>query len=319
MALPFHRSFFTGNPLDRAALQRRDPAWLDARLLAPESLFLPFFEANPFVMPQGKTLQLGFMRQGFLKTDPQRQEVVFLGLGAKDVAHFGVSFQSEESLEALGPLKDVGRFEDLRNLAMEGALPRGDLSICAFARALILWAEKSRFCAACAEPMRAVEGGYKRLCEGCGEELFPRTDPVVIMLPVFGGKAFLARQKGFPPGFYSAPAGFVEPGESLEEAVLRELKEEADLSIQKISYVTAQPWPYPHSLMVGYLAEADSEAFHLDGEELEEGRWFSLEELSSMVAPSGLTSGKGVLRAPPAMAIAHDLIQSFLKSSAEKE
>ena len=198
---------------------------------------------------------------------------------------------------------------------MKGSLAPGDLAIAAQARALFLWSRSARFCGYCAAKLRTTEGGFKKICDSCGAEIFPRTDPVVIMLAILDDKAFLGRQKSFPPGFYSAPAGFVEPGESLEEAVRREMWEEARLSVETdaVAYRASQPWPYPHSLMIGCAARVKDAAFHLDGEELEEARWFSKDDLRRMIRPEGLAAKDEILRAPPKMAIAHDLIRIFLE------
>tara|TARA_Y100000746_G_scaffold108726_1_gene92977 strand:+ start:50 stop:520 length:471 start_codon:yes stop_codon:yes gene_type:complete len=154
-----------------------------------------------------------------------------------------------------------------------------------------------------------VEAGYKRVCHNCNTEHFPRTDPVVIMLATFNNTAFLGRQKRFPPGMYSALAGFIEPGESIEEAVARELNEEAGIKIIEANYHSSQPWAFPYSLMIGYIAESKSENFKLDEVELDEGRWFSKEELKK--ALSGENKNFFV---PPPMAIAHHLIKAFVES-----
>ena len=306
---------FSGNPLNRAAHKRRDKIWIAKQLANPKNLILPFWKEQPLIIGKNKP-QLGFIHPGLLNI-PKNHNPILLGLNAQNHAHFALALPNAPNPEENGPLAGLGRFDDLRNLALQAALPPADLAIAAQARALLLWTRSARFCGYCAHPLRSEEAGYKKICEECGAEIFPRADPVVIMLATLNDKAFLGRQKTFPPGFYSAPAGFVEPGESLEEAVRRELWEEARLSVktEEILYHASQPWPYPHSLMIGCAARAEKENFYLDGEELEEARWFSKDELRQMIRPEGCAINDKIFRAPPKMAIAYDLIQNFLQKN----
>ena len=150
-----------------------------------------------------------------------------------------------------------------------------------------------------------LEGGYKRVCGNCGTEHFPRTDPVVIMLATYEDQCLLGRQRGWPEGMLSALAGFMEPGETMEEAVARELQEEAGLEINSVTYLGSQPWPFPGSLMIGCMAEASSLEVTVDEVELEEARWVSRANVISSM------QGNGPLGVPPKMAIAHQLMQAF--------
>jgi NAD+ diphosphatase len=152
-----------------------------------------------------------------------------------------------------------------------------------------------------------AEAGYKRQCPTCKAEHFPRTDPVVIMLATHGDTCFLGRQKIWPKGMHSALAGFIEPGESIEEAVARELHEEAGLTTASVSYHSTQPWPYPSSLMIGCMAVAENDSFEIDGIELSEGRWFTREEVRAVLAGKG----DGSFWLPPPFAIAHQLVKTF--------
>ncbi|MGL4973829.1 MAG: NAD(+) diphosphatase, partial [Bosea sp. (in: a-proteobacteria)] len=171
------------------------------------------------------------------------------------------------------------------------------------------WHARHRFCAQCGGPTVAGASGWKRECTACNAQHFPRTDPVVIMLAVRGENCFLARQSRFPPGMYSCIAGFIEPGESFEDAVRRESFEEAGLRTGAVRYIASQPWPFPSSLMIGCFAQAMGDTITLDGTELEDGRWFSRTEALSMLAgehPDGIFC-------PPHMAIANTLLKAWAR------
>ena len=173
---------------------------------------------------------------------------------------------------------------------------------------MLKWHSTHRFCAQCGAPTVIAEAGYRRDCAKCKAQHFPRTDPVVIMLATFGDKALLGRQKIFPKGMYSALAGFVEPGESIEEAVARELYEEAGCRVSAVSYRSTQPWPYPMSLMIGCTAVADSEEIQIDNIELENAQWVSRDELRKVIEGKG----DGSLMVPPPLAIAYQLVHGFV-------
>jgi len=196
---------------------------------------------------------------------------------------------------------------DLRSLAVDGTLAPHDLGAIAQARSLISWHDRHGFCANCGQKSMPSHGGYRRDCPACGTQHFPRTDPVVIMLAVDGDRCVLGRQYRFAPGVYSCLAGFVEPGETLEDAVRRELYEEAGIRTGAVTYHASQPWPFPSSLMIGCFAEATSFDLVREVEELEDVRWFERAELSAMLAK---THPDGFL-VPPAMAIAHHLIKAY--------
>jgi NAD+ diphosphatase len=196
---------------------------------------------------------------------------------------------------------------DLRSLAIQGVLDPSDLAALAQARSYLHWHAANRFCGRCGEPLKLHRGGVSRSCARCEGECFPRVDPVVIMLAVDGDRCLLGRQRQFAPGMYSALAGFLEPGETIEEAVRREVKEEAGIEVGRVAYHSSQAWPFPHSLMIGCHAEASSTDVMRDEAELEDCRWFSRQEVRLMLAgehPDGL-------KAPFPMAIANRLIVAF--------
>jgi NAD+ diphosphatase len=290
---------FSGNPLDRASDRRSDPAWLQAQAVA--GLYLPFWQTKPFIQDQ---------RAGFL---PWRAEwdgatCIFLGLDGTQPL-FAVDLVGE-SEPALGLTPEWGGFQEMRASAF--VLPARDTAIAGQAKALLDWHKRHGFCANCGTRTESQDGGYRRLCPQCGAEHFPRTDPVVIMLPVFRHddgreECLVGRNKRFPFPLYSAFAGFVEPGESMEEAVRRELREEVNLDAGAVTYHASQPWPFPSSLMLGCYAQAMSRQFQIDGHEIEAARWLSKEEARARLA----NAIEDELRLPVTIAIAHHLIKDW--------
>ncbi len=205
------------------------------------------------------------------------------------------------------PGRDDLKLVDLRSIAAGGLVPADQASMLASAKALMFWHARRRFCSNCGQPTDVSAAGWRRECKTCGMHHFPRTDPVVIMLAVDGENCLLGRQPRFPKHMYSALAGFVEPGETIEAAVRREIFEEAGVACGEVRYFASQPWPFPSSLMVGCFAEARSRALKVDGVELEDARWFSRDEALALLErrhPEGLT-------APIPMAIAHHLLKRW--------
>jgi NAD+ diphosphatase len=196
---------------------------------------------------------------------------------------------------------------DLRSIAMGGHLPQDQAAMLAAAKALMSWHARHRFCSNCGTPIEVAVAGWRRDCPVCKAIHFPRTDPVVIMLAVDGDACLLGRQPRFPKGMYSALAGFVEPGETIEAAVRREIREEAAVICRAVQYFASQPWPFPASLMIGCFAEAESRSLEVDRVELEDARWFSRDETIALIErrhPDRLT-------APTPMAIAHHLLKRW--------
>ncbi len=198
---------------------------------------------------------------------------------------------------------------DLRGLALEDALPADQLGILAQARSLLHWHERHGFCANCGAKTQMLDGGYRRHCEACKADHFPRTDPVIIIVVRRPGYILLGRQASWTAGMYSALAGFMEPGETIEDAARREVFEESGIRLGAVSYVASQPWPFPASLMIGLHGEALSEAITIDDKELEEARWFSLDEARMMV---DRTHPQGLWATRP-QAIAHLLVTEALR------
>jgi NAD+ diphosphatase len=285
---------FEGARLDRVTARRRDAAWVAARLADPASRAVVAAEAA--VLTEGDGLALVELR-GMLE---HGAEPLLLGL-QDGRALFAVDAEPLGAA-ALAP----GALVSVRDIAPRLAQEEGGLI--AYAAALLNWHRRHRFCSVCGSPSRVEEAGLLRRCPACGADHHPRTDPVVIMLVIDEGRdrVLLGRQASWPPGRYSALAGFVEPGESLEDAVAREVLEEAGVEVAGARYVSSQPWPFPSSLMLGFcVGYVGGEAVAADGE-LDDARWFTRAELTDAAA------GRGAARLPPPVAIARRLIDRWL-------
>ena len=281
---------FSGNSLDRASDRRSDDAWLSAQKAA--GLFLPFWQNRPFMLQD---------RAGFLPWRDAWQDAtcVFLGLDGAQ-ALFAVDLEGDNA-----PNLSDGEFVEMRPAAF--VLPGRDLAIAGQAKALLDWHKRHSFCASCGTRTELRDGGYRRHCLNCGADHFPRTDPVVIMLPIFEDACLVGRNTRFPAQLYSAFAGFVEPGESMEEAVRRELQEEVSLKVGDVRYHASQPWPFPSSLMLGCYAQALSRDFKIDGHEIGDARWLTKDEVRARLAGSI----EDEMKLPVPIAIAHHLMRDW--------
>ena len=304
MPLTAFTNIFAGNPLDRCSYRRADAAWLAEKLADPGSLAIALWNGKPLVEDaKDGGVQIAYLAAGMAKALSEGDErLLFLGLW-KETAVFAVDLEGSAD-PADGPLQGLGRFEDLRAIAL--TLPATDAGILATAKSMFEWRRKHRHCANCGEISAVAEGGWKRICPACRTQHFPRTDPVVIMLAAKGEKCLLGRQAAWPAGMYSALAGFLEPGESIEEACARELFEEAALKTTSVRYHSTQPWPYPASLMIGLIAEVENDDAVADQVEIDQVRWFTREEARALIR--GEVSDA---KAPGAVAIAHQLIKAW--------
>ncbi|MGZ3323959.1 MAG: NAD(+) diphosphatase [Xanthobacteraceae bacterium] len=233
-------------------------------------------------------------------------EIVFLGL-IEGAPRFAVALDpaTAEALKA----RDGFLVTDLRSIAVRGLVPADHLPPLAEGKALLNWHGRHRFCSNCGAATNVVEAGWRRDCPSCHAQHFPRTDPVAIMLPVAGERCVLGRSHRFQPGMWSCLAGFVEPGEAIEDAVRRETREEAGIICGRVSYFASQPWPFPTSLMIGCHAEALSREIVIDRVELDDARWFDREEVAAMLLrrhPDGLST-------PPTVAIAYHIIRAWVE------
>ena len=257
--------------VDRAGWRRKDPAWLAERLTDPQSRFVPVWRSQNLVMSlAGEAPQAAFLARGEILAEG---ECVLLGL-IEERAYFALDLSAiEQPLAALHPELPV-EFTDLRRVGP--LLPRHEGSILAYARGIAYWHSRHRFCGVCGSATRSEEGGHVRRCTNaqCNAPHFPRTDPAVIMLVHDGERCLLGRQRVWLKGMHSTLAGFVEPGESLEEAVAREVEEETAIRVDQVTYHSSQPWPFPASIMLGFHARARSTEIRVDHSELEDARWY---------------------------------------------
>ena len=308
MALDSFLNTFAGNPLDRASYRRGDPAWIAEQLAAPEARGIALWNGRPFVETgKDSEVQLAYLPAKLVADLAGGEErLLFMGLW-KESAVFAVDLEGPAD-PAQGPLEGFGRFEELRPIALK--LPQTEAAIVATAKSMFEWRRRHTHCAACGQPSHPVDGGWKRKCPACSTEHFPRTDPVVIMLPYHGDRCMLGRQEAWPKGMYSALAGFLEPGETIEEACARELNEEAGLHTRRVHYHSTQPWPFPSTLMIGLHAEVEDEEGAPDQTELSEIRWFTRAEARALIA--GQIEG---VFAPQRMAIAHQLIKAWVEQA----
>jgi NAD+ diphosphatase len=303
---------FTASPLDRASHLRRDADWLQAELAGRNARFVAMLDLKPLIAtaktPGGAAIRW-FSASEVRELGAEMSAAVYLGTEG-GYSHFGVALTADPVIEAK-TIKFAGvKPIDVRSIAPN--LPQGQAAILAQAKSLLDWHARHGFCATCGAETRAINGGWARACvrATCNATHFPRTDPVVIMLIVRENRCLLGRQPQFAEGVYSALAGFVEPGESIEEAVRRESFEESGVRIGAVRYLASQPWPFPSNLMIGCLAEAETSPITIDQTELQDARWFERAEVGLMVKNS-LDPGTD-LRLPPPLSLAHQLALRWL-------
>lgn len=264
---------YAHSPIDRMSQIRNDAAEVEKHWKSGEARFISVH--GDAVRFAGEKLDMS--RPNSFQDD------VFLGVDDTGIPWFAVKAPLSDSLKSI------------RTVMIEQLLPRHVLSIIAQARSLIHWHDSHGFCAKCGAASEMQEAGYRRHCAACGTDHFPRTDPVVIMAVCRGKRTLLGRQKAWPENMYSTLAGFVEPGETLEAAVRREVKEEVGIVLGKVDYVASQPWPFPSSLMIGMIGETEDEMLTIDKSEIETARWFEADEVKMMLErthPEGLHASR---------------------------
>jgi len=268
------QNVFAGAYVDRHGHKRADPEWLRASVASDESWFVPVWGTR--CLAKGEPVRSVLLRREDVIHFIDDEEIIFLGM-YRDYPAFAIGIDRCVP----EPFADLGQFHDLRYLG--SVLPEDEANLSAHARALVIWHRQQKYCGRCGAPTRADSGGNTRKCTAneCGTTIFPRVDPAIIVLVSRGDRCLLGRQKDWPEGRYSTVAGFVEPGESLEDAVAREVFEETNIKVGNIRYHSSQPWPFPSSLMLGFFAEALSEEIKLNDGELEDARWFSHKEMTS--------------------------------------
>ncbi|MEZ0169587.1 NAD(+) diphosphatase [Microvirga sp. TS319] len=290
------------NPLVRHSAER-DPEALAHAAQNPESALILLAGDLP-ILKAGEP-GTGLLPFSALDHLPSHKEQVFLGtlqerpviatLAAPEAAEL---FQSDPAYTVT----------DLRSIAVRGLVPAEELGILAMAKSILDWHHRHRFCANCGAPTQAAQAGFRRDCAACGAQHFPRTDPVVIMLITRGDRCLMGRQPRFAEKMYSCLAGFLEPGETVEDAVRRETFEEAGIRVGKVRYLTSQPWPFPSNIMIGCVGEAISEEIAFDRDELEDARWFTKDDVRRM-----LEGSHEHFAAPSPIAIANHLLREWVK------
>ena len=295
---------FAGNPLDRSDVQRRNQLWLDEQAANPQSRFLPLWQLNVLLHGASET-RLGWLSPTEIERLTIDPPPVFLGV-LQDVAYFAIDMSQLGDPHHELNLHDAWRFEEARSAATQ--LSPAEAGILAQSRAQIDWHRRHQFCSVCGQRTTQGRGGQVRQCPVCKSEHFPRTDPVAIMLVIDGERCLLGQSRGrlSRTGMYSALAGFIDQGESIEEAVRREVQEEAGIEVGEVRYHSSQPWPFPSSLMIGCHATALTTDIHKDDEEMTDVRWFSRDDV--LLA---LQEAHPHLRVPAPIAIAHHLIRAW--------
>ena len=306
-AFPLGQPGFVSNILDRAAHLRGNDEKLMSLESNPASRAYVVHRDSLVVRKEGDGSRALLSIDEALKLGAN-PGTIFLGL-RDGVAVFGMGISGQAAEKLIG--RDDVAVSELRGMAMQGVVPPDQLSAIAMAKSMVNWHQRHGFCANCGARTAMKEGGWKRDCPSCKAEHFPRTDPVVIMLVTKGDKCLLGRQQRFASGMYSCLAGFVEAAETIEDAVRREVLEEAGIRCTDVRYYMTQPWPYPSSLMIGCTARATHEDIVVDRTELEDARWFDRAEAKLMIArqhPDGLSG-------PHPFAIAHHLVGQWLHGS----
>ena len=304
-----HLHTFAGNPLDRGEVERRDENWISDRAKDPSSRFLPVSGPNILVAaapPQEGGSALGWLSWPDL--EPHVTSAAPLFLGQQDgTAYFVIDLTRDEAAAEVVAARDGYRFEEARTAA-ENLLSGVEAGIMAQARAQVNWHNRHGFCSVCGHPTEIRRGGQKRECPACRAEHFPRVDPVIIMVVADGERCLLGQSRGRLAAMnrYSALAGFIDQGEAIEEAVAREVMEEAGIKVKNVRYHSSQPWPFPSSLMIGCHAEADSTDIAMDDEEMTDVQWFDRSEV--LLALDGRSEK---LMLPGPIAIAHHLIRAW--------
>jgi NAD+ diphosphatase len=294
-----NHNVFAGAFVDRSGEKRKDGEWLDEAQRHPDSRFVPVWGDHCLV--GGEPLHLALLTRHQIEHYLGEHSQIFLGL-FRGAPAFAVAIAAGEP----PPYAELGEFQDLRYLG--SILPADEANLAAHARGLVLWHASQQFCGSCGSSARPESGGNTRRCVNtdCNRETFPRVDPAIIVLVSDGERCLLGRQSGWPEGRYSTIAGFVEPGESLEDAVRREVFEETNIRVASIRYRSSQPWPFPSSLMLGFIAEAELNSdleIRLNDGELEDAKWFTRKELRS-----------GFPKLPFRISIARRLVDGWLNA-----
>ena len=295
--------FYTEAQIDRMAEKRADADFIAERLADPTTILLPVWRGQNLIDESGATPTAGGLtvaEAGDLLTTGA--EVVFLGQGT-DQAYFAVDLSSHEEPGEISAFAERGTFRNLRDVG--AAMSQSDGALLAFGRGIFAWHETHGFCPRCGSASKSRDGGHRRQCTTCKASQYPRVDPAVIMLVRRGDRCLLGHNKRRPAKWFSCFAGFVEIGETLEEAVAREVEEEAGVKTTAVKYFASQPWPFPSSLMLGYFADCPEGDPKPDMEEIVETRWFTKDEIRNI--------GSTEYRLPPPDSMARQLMAAWIE------
>lgn len=295
------QNFYAGNGFNRLAERRRDAQWLE-QVLAGEVYLVPLWQGRNLVRGGAEEASIALLERSAVSQRWAAHELVLLG-EFRGKYCFAVELRGETA--PLAP--EHGDFHELRVIG--GQLQRDEAGLLGYARALLLWRDKHRYCGRCGSPNLSIHAGHTLKCsnDACALQHFPRLDPAVIVLVTDGERVLLGRQAQWPAGRYSTIAGYVEWAESLEEAVAREVLEETGVVVDDVTYQSSQPWPFPSSLMLGFIAHAATTDIERTDMELEDARWFSRAEIAS-----------GAIGLPPKQAISFSLIESWYNAGAAR-
>jgi NAD+ diphosphatase len=296
------RNVFAGPYVDRAGHLRQDAAWFASALADTRSRVVPVWNSRSLIA-DGNEPRAAFLGLDDIPRERRSAETLVLLGRVNDASFFAYEIESLDPPQLL----NGARFEDLRLVA--SLLPPEEAGLLGYARAMISWRRRHRFCGSCGATTVPAKGGHVLVCTNpaCRHEQFPRLDPAIIVLVSDGERALLGRQASWPIGRYSTIAGFVEPGESLEDAVAREVLEETGVQVDAIEYHSSQPWPFPASLMLGFTAHAATQEIHLHDQELEDARWFTRAEVVA-----------GVPLLPPSQSISFSLIEHWFNAGSDR-
>ncbi len=290
--------------LDRMSEMRGDAQWLQARFEAETMVAWPLWRTRNLIRPGDDPEAVTLGRDEARALVESGADRIFLGM-RDGIAHFAIDISHMETPAESLILEGRGEFVELRGVGV--LLPRDVGGMLAYAKAITHWHARHRHCGVCGGATEMRDAGHLRVClsETCGASHFPRTDPAVIMLVALGDRVVLGRKSEWREGMYSTLAGFVEPGESLEEAVAREVMEEVGIAVTNVRYHSSQPWPFPASLMLGFYADALGDEIRINRDELEDARWFTRDELAG--------GGAGIDARPRSDSIARRLISEWVE------
>ena len=305
MPLSSRTNVLAGPYIDRAAHHRKDLVWLEQAANDPRTLFLPVWRAQNLLIHDDRGLSAALVERrddAFVTLAPLSSAHVFLGV-FREQACFALALDATQAPPDIA----IGKFQDIRMSL--GALSRDEAGLLAYARALVTWRDRHRYCGKCGARTDAIHAGHAMRCTNaeCAIETFPRIDPAIIVLITDGERALLGRQASWRPGWYSTIAGFCEQGESLEDAVVREVREETGVEVDNVLYHSSQPWPFPSSLMLGFTAHASTIDIKRADNELEDAQWFTRADIAS-----------GKVLTPPPISISGCLIRDWYDSQAER-